>query len=70
MNSFFYRAPLEAASEKYEYTVYMLDLLKDCCHCFLLSLIEKELNEPIMYYNFLFPIEKFLKSIKFITQSS
>ena len=28
MNSFFYRTPLAAASEKYEYIVYMLDLLK------------------------------------------
>ena len=30
MNSFFYRTPLMPASEKYEYTVYMLDLLEDC----------------------------------------
>ena len=36
----------------------MLDLLKDCCNCFLLSLIEKHLNEPIIYYNFSFPIKK------------
>ena len=57
MNSFFYRIPLVAASEKYEYTVYMLDLLNDCCNCFLLSLIEKHLNEPIMY-NFSFLIER------------
>ena len=31
----------------------MLDILKDCHNCFLLSLIEKHLNEPIIYYNFL-----------------
>ena len=36
----------------------MLDLLKDCYNCFLLSLIEKDLNEPIIYYNFSFLIEK------------
>ena len=58
MNRFFYRTPLVAASEKYEYTVYMPDLLKDCNNCFLLSLIEKHLNEPIIYYNFSFLIEK------------
>ena len=52
------RAPLVAASEKYEYTVYMPDLLKDCYNCFLLSLIEKHLNEPIIYYNFSFLIEQ------------
>ena len=50
MNNFFYRTPLVAAFENYEYTytVYMLDLLKDCYNCFLLSLIEKHLNEPII----------------------
>ena len=58
MNSLFYRTPLMAASEKYEYTVYMLNLLKDCYNCFLFSLIEKHLNEPIIYYNFSFLIEK------------
>ena len=54
----FYRTPLVATSEKYEYTVYMLDLLKDCYKCFFLSLIEKHRNEPIIYYNFSFVIEK------------
>ena len=69
MNSFFYRTPLVAASEKYEYTVYMLDLLNDCYNCFLLSLIKKHLNEPIIYYNFLFLIEKkLLKLVRLITQ--
>ena len=58
MNSLFYRTPLMAASEKYEYTVYMLNLLKDCYNCFLFSVIEKHLNEPIIYYNFSFLIEK------------
>ena len=58
MNSFFDRTPLAAASEKYKYTVYMLDLLKDCYNCFLLSLIEKHLNKPNIYYNFQFLIEK------------
>ena len=38
----------------------MLDILKDCCSWFLLSLIENHLNEPIIYYNFLFLIEKSL----------
>ena len=56
MNSFFYSTPLVAVSEKHEYTAYMLDLLKDCYNCFLLSLIEKHLNEPIIYYNFSFLI--------------
>ena len=70
MNSFFYRTPLVAASEKYEYTVYMLDLLSDCYNSFLLSLIKKHLNEPIIYHNFLFLIEKkLLKLVRFITQS-
>ena len=36
----------------------MLDLLKDCCNWFLLSLVKKHLNEHIMYYNFSFLIEK------------
>ena len=58
MNSFFYRTPLVAASEKYEYTEYMLDLLKHCHNSFLLSLIEKHLNEPIIYYKFSSLIEK------------
>ena len=58
MSSFFYRIPLVAASEKYEYAVYMLDLLKDCYNRFFLSLIEKHLNEPIIYYSFSFLIEK------------
>ena len=58
MSSFFYRIPLVAASEKYEYGVYMLNLPKDCYNRFLLSLIEKHLNEPIIYYSFSFLIEK------------
>ena len=58
LNSFFYRTPLVVASEKYEYTIYMLDLLQDCYNCFSLSLIEKHLNEPIIYYNFSFLVEK------------
>ena len=62
LNSFFYTTPLMAASEKYEYKVYMLDLLKDCCNCFVLSSIEKHLNEPIIYYNFSFLIVKLIKS--------
>ena len=37
-----------AASEKHEKIVYKLDLIKDCYNCFLLSLIEKHLNEPII----------------------
>ena len=36
----------------------MLDLLKDCCNCFLLSLIKKHLNEHIICCNFSFLIEK------------
>ena len=44
----------------------MLDLLKDCCNCFLLSLIKKHLNEHIICYNFSFLIEKL---IKFVIQS-
>ena len=28
----------------------MLDLLKNCCKCFLLSLVKKHLNEHIIYY--------------------
>ena len=51
MNSFFYRTPLVAASGRYEYTVYMIDLLTDCYNCFLFSLIEKHLNEPIIYFS-------------------
>ena len=58
MNSFFHRTPLVAASEKYEYRTHMLDLLKDCYKCFLLSLIKIHLNEPIICYNFSFLIEK------------
>ena len=47
----------------------MLDLLKDCCYCFLLSLVKEHLNEHIMYYNFSFLIEKSFRNFKFITQS-
>ena len=36
----------------------MVDLLKDCYNCFLLPLIEKHLNEPIIYYNFSFLLRK------------
>ena len=36
----------------------MLDLLKDSYNCFLLSLIEKHLNEPIIYNNFSFSLRK------------
>ena len=36
----------------------MLDLLKDCCNCFLLPLVKKHLNEHIMYHDFSFLIEK------------
>ena len=50
-----------AASEKYEYILYMLDLLKDCCYCFLLSLNEKHLNKPIIYHDFYFLLEKVLE---------
>ena len=41
----------------------MLDLLKDCCNCFLLSLVKKNLNEHIMYYNFSFLIEKSFRNL-------
>ena len=41
----------------------MLDLLKDCCNCFLLSLVKKHLNEHIMYYNFSFLIEKGFRNL-------
>ena len=34
----------------------MLDLLKDCCNCFLLFLVKKHLNEHIIYHNFSFLI--------------
>ena len=48
----------------------MLDLLKDCCNCFLLSSVKKHLNEDIIHHNFAFLIEKkFQKLIKFVTQS-
>ena len=43
----------------------MLDLLKDCCNCFLLSLVKKHLNEHIIYwiYNLI------LRLVQFLTQS-
>ena len=41
----------------------MLDLLKDCCNCFLLSLVKKHLNEHIIYYNFLFLNEKSFRNL-------
>ena len=37
---------------------YWVDLLKDWYNCFLLFLIEKHLNEHIIYYNFVFLIKK------------
>ena len=40
----------------------MLELLKDCCNCFLLSLVKKHLDELKMYYNFPFLIEKILET--------
>ena len=46
-----------------QYTVYMLDLLKDCYNCFSLS-IEKHLNLPQFFISYW---EKFLELIKFIT---
>ena len=46
-----------------EYTVYMLDLLKDCYNCFSLF-IEKHLNLPQFFISYW---EKFLELIKFIT---
>ena len=58
-----------ASSGKHEYTVYMLDLLKDCYNCFLLSLIEKHLNSLSLLQFFISYWEKFLKLVKFITQS-
>ena len=35
----------------------MLDLFKNCCNCFLLSLVKKHLNKHIIYYNFLFLVK-------------
>ena len=46
-----------------QYTVYMLDLIKDCYNCFSLS-IEKHLNLPQFFISYW---EKFLELIKFIT---
>ena len=62
MNSFFIENLLLATSEKCEYMVYMLDLLKDSYNCFLLSLTEKHLNEPIIC-NFSFLIEKNISNL-------
>ena len=36
----------------------MLNLLKDCYNCFLLSLVKRYLNKHIIYYNLPFLIEK------------
>ena len=48
----------------------MLDLLKDCCNCSLLSLVKKHLNEPINVLQFFISYwKKFQKLIKFITRS-
>ena len=47
----------------------MLDFLKDCCNCFLLSLVEKHLNELNVLQCFISYWKKFEKLIKFITQS-
>ena len=41
----------------------MLDLIKDCCNCFLLSLVKKHLNEHIMYYNSSFLTEKSFRNL-------
>ena len=45
----------------------MLDLLKDCYLCFLLSLVKKYLNSHIIYHSLSFFIEKsFLHSLVYI----
>ena len=41
----------------------MLDLLKDCCNCFLLSLVKNHLNEHKIYYNFWFFIENSFRNL-------
>ena len=41
----------------------MLDLLNDCCNCFLLSFIKNYLNEQIIYYNFSFFIKKCFRNL-------
>ena len=45
----------------------MLDLLKDCYNCFLLSLIKKHQNEnePIIYNNFSFQVRKVFETYQF-----
>ena len=40
----------------------MLDLLKDCSNCFLLSLVKNHLIEHKIYYNFWFLIENSLRN--------
>ena len=40
----------------------MLDLLKDCCNCFLLSLIKKHLNEHMSTTIFHFLLKKVLET--------
>ena len=45
----------------------MLDLLKDFCNCFLLSLVKKHLNEHIIYYNVSFLIEKSFRNLILFT---
>ena len=49
----------------------MLDLLKDCWNCFLLSLVKNHLNEHIIYCIFNLIVsywERFKKLLKIITQ--
>ena len=41
----------------------MLDLLKDCCNYFLLSLVKNHLNEHKIYCNFWFLIEKSFRNL-------
>ena len=50
----------------------MLDLLKNCYNCFLLSLFKKHLNENIMYYNLLHSLTSlsFLHSFLFLSTFS
>ena len=64
--AFSHRTPLLAASEKYEYTVYTLDLLKDCYNCILLSLIIK--TSKWACNNFSFLIEKSFRNLSSLLQ--
>ena len=67
MNSFFYRKPLVAASQKYEYTVYMLDLLKELLCTFFDWKTSKWAYHLLQF--FISYWARFLKLIKFITLS-